>query len=72
MAQLAYTKPISASAVKGEVVITGPGPIHGSFEPDAVLLSLAELRDVSLEAINQQRRSGWFDPRSGSRPPHRE
>jgi hypothetical protein len=51
----AYDEPIRAQAFDGEVVLRGPGPVRGAFEPTAILACVDELRAAAEEALRQRR-----------------
>jgi hypothetical protein len=55
MALKAYNQPFKVMAVEGEVVLLGPGPFAGSFEPEAILASLDLLRAGAEEALKQRK-----------------
>ena len=46
-----HTAPLTAVVVDGEVVLTGPGAMHGAFTPGAAERSAAAI----LEAVRQAR-----------------
>ena len=52
----AYDEPIRAEAHHGEVVLLGPGPMCGSFEPAAILTCVDDLRAAAQEALKQRQK----------------
>jgi hypothetical protein len=48
-----FVEPMATSAVDGEVAITGPGQVHGSFTPQAARESAARLNRAADEAERQ-------------------
>ena len=46
-----FAKPLRATAIDGEVVVTGEGAFCGAFVPQALLASLEPLRRAAEEAL---------------------
>ena len=51
--QMTFDEPLVVATIDGEVVILGPGALHGAFNVEAAQLSALRLAEAAAQAATQ-------------------